>query len=123
MKQIIRTAPAPFDPSHAPLRYLPNKAQALDEALAKAQLSAEQWNSLVYFANFARFSQAAPTITSSGRSAQSATSRMLRRLEERGLIQRLAVGPKHSRTTHVILTDTGWDLIRRIVVVSDNAHA
>lgn len=76
-------------------------------------LSAAQWEAL-FLAYVEQGKPWYPPTTS--RSESAAVSRMLRRLEARGFVLRIAAGPSRRRTGGVILTETTLRLMRALEV-------
>ena|SRR5450759_45441 len=91
-------------------------------AMNTARLSAGQWQylMLLYVGHLAHDPDPLHLSTHS-RSESAAQSRMLRRLEERGYVLRIAEGPSHYRTTGVVLTAAGLRFMEAITGPPDPA--
>ncbi len=91
-------------------------------AMNRARLSAAQWQMLMllYVGHLAHDPKPLHLSTHS-RSESAAQSRMLRRLEERGYVVRVAEGPSHYRTTGVVLTAAGLEFMKAVTGHPDPA--
>ena len=91
-------------------------------AMNTARLSAAQWQTraILYAGHLAPDPDPLHLSTRS-RSESAAQSRMLRRLEERGYVLRIAEGPAHYRTTGVVLTAAGLRFMEAVYGPSNPA--
>ena len=106
-----------MDFSRLPMSNPSVESSRLPMALRHAGLSDEQYTLLAFASlNYAKFGAAPFPVGVSGHTASErvSRSRMLSRLEARGLIHRLSTTPTKTRTTHIRVTDAGRALLDRI---------
>ena len=82
------------------------------------RLSPAQWRTLflLWLSYQGKEPEYGKPLSTSGRSAAAVRSRMLRRLEERGYIVRLAAGPSKRRTGSLALTVSGKEFMDKLMV-------